>query len=113
MPENLEKSFISWSFYLAVLAGLIGTFVLVGWQFNADFLKHPLSGFKEINPAAAVVFITSAFYYLLLTGAPGFSRRTFALRFKISSGITLAILVLLTGSLKLFSIFFGFQFPDR
>ena len=63
-PNTVTLKRISQS--LAVLVIITGAFVLIGWQFNFEFLIKPLSTLKAMNPAAAVGFILSGISLLLL-----------------------------------------------
>ena len=90
----LQNRLKRWSKYIvgAVILGAVA--VLIGWQYYIDYLKSPLPGSKEMNPAAAVAFIFSGVSFLLITSIP-FSR------LKQIIGKLLAVCVLLIGAGKL------------
>lgn len=63
MPYKKQDLYLllkRWSKYLSVTVIILGFLVLLGWQFNVDFFKHPISGFVSMNPLTAVLFILSA-----------------------------------------------------
>lgn len=77
---------------------LIGVLVLLGWQFDIEFLKAPVSRQIAMNPASASCFILAGISLWLLTNT--------AYR-KIAH--ILATIVLLTGLLKFGGLAFGFD----
>jgi PAS domain S-box-containing protein len=90
----LQNKLKRWSKYIVgvVIVGAVA--VLIGWRYYIDYLKSPLPGSKEMNPAAAVAFIFSGLSFLLITSTP-FSRS------KQIIGKLLALFVLLIGTGKL------------
>ncbi len=90
----LQNRLKQWSRYIvaAVILGAIA--VLIGWQLDNNYLKSPLRGSKEMNPAAAAEFIFSGISFLLITYRP-YSR------LKQIIGKLLAFLVLAIGAAKL------------
>lgn len=85
-----------WVKYLVTAVITIATLVLIGWQFDIEFFKHPLPGSKSMNPAAAVTFILASFSFLFLALGNGSL-------WKRITGYVFAVLVLLIGFLKLLS----------
>ena len=55
-PANtiLQARLSRWSRYLQVFLLLILLLVLVGWQFDIEWLKHPLPGTVAMNPVTAM-----------------------------------------------------------
>jgi len=90
----LQNKLKRWSKYIVTATILDAVAVLIGWQYEIDYLKSPLQGSKEMNPAAAVAFIFSGISFLLTTSSP-FSR------LKQSLGKLFAVFVLLIGAGKL------------
>src|SRR6185436_12506211 len=90
----LQNKLKRWSKYIVGVVILGAVAVLIGWYYYIDYLKSPLPGSKEMNPAAAVAFILSGLSFLLITSNP-FSR------LKQIVGKLLALFVLLIGAGKL------------
>ena len=90
----LQNKLKRWSKYIvgAVILGAVA--VLIGWHYYIDYLKSPLPGSKEMNPAAAVAFIFSGISFLLITSS-AYSRS------KQFIGKLLALFVALIGGGKL------------
>ena len=86
----LQNQLKQWSKYITIAIIFGAAIVLIGWEFDIDYIKSPLSGSKEMNPAAAATFIFSGFSFLLLTSTP-------CSKSKNIIGKLLAILVLLIG----------------
>jgi signal transduction histidine kinase len=78
---------------------ILGILVLVGWQFNIDFLKSPLPNMVAMNPMTAIGFIATCLSILILN-KPGHSTYIFFLL----GAIPLAI-----GVLKLGDTLFHFE----
>jgi hypothetical protein len=58
---DLQFKLKQWSGYLSVAVIVIGFLVLLGWEFDLEFLKHPFPGFVAMNPLTAILFILSGF----------------------------------------------------
>jgi PAS domain-containing protein len=99
------------SLYLAGSVILIGTMVLLGWKFNLEFFKRPLSGLGAMNPASAVAFILSSFSFLLLTYLPLAQGSKKIVTLRRMTGYVLAFIVLLIGALKLLSLIPSLHIP--
>ena len=95
--DRLRKKMKQWARYLATTVIIIATFVLVGWQFDIEFFKHPLPNSKSMNPAAAVAFISASISFLFLA----FANHSL---WKRIIGYLFAVLLLLIGLLKFLSI---------
>lgn len=92
-----QQKLVRWSQYLALSALVIGMLVLVGWQFNIDVFKQPLSGLKAMSPLAAVGFACSTLSFIFLTGKNTNNQRRI-------TGYVLAVIVLLIGTIKMLSV---------
>jgi signal transduction histidine kinase len=55
---QFQKRLKSFSVYLATTACLVGILVLVGWQFDIEFLKRIIPGLVAMNPVTAICFIS-------------------------------------------------------
>lgn len=56
---SLRKNSKTLSVYLAAAVSAISIMVLLGWQFDIDFLKRLIPGLVAMNPATAIGFILS------------------------------------------------------
>ncbi len=89
-----------WAKYFASLVIIISALVLIGWQFDIEFLKRPIPRLAAMNPVSAISFMFSGLSLILLTTKPSSSQKF--LYGKILSGF-----VLLTGLLQFVSIISG------
>lgn len=78
----------------AILVIAIALLVLTGWSFNIEVFKRPLPHLAAMNPMSATAFIFSAVAFVFFSASMNFS-------FNRLAGNVLAILVLLTGLLRL------------
>lgn len=78
----------------AVLVIAIALLVLTGWSFNIEVFKRPLPHLAAMNPMSATAFIFSAVAFVFFSATMNFS-------FSRLAGNVLAIMVLLTGLLRL------------
>ncbi len=53
LQQNLRKS----SYYLIGLVMAVGLLVLIGWQFDVNFLKRLCTGMVAMNPLTAILFL--------------------------------------------------------
>jgi PAS domain S-box-containing protein len=83
--------------YYALAVIIIGIFVLVGWQWNVDFLKKPLPDLAAMNPVTALIFICTGISFLLITSIHKSLQNQL-------SGYLLAAIVSFAGALKLFGL---------
>ncbi|MEO6489707.1 MAG: ATP-binding protein [Ferruginibacter sp.] len=91
---------------LSLIVSLIGFLVLVGWQFDIEFLKRMIAGFVAMNPLSACCFILLSASFLLLTGDQNKRSAIFA-------GYLIAAIVLTIGLLKSLDLVFNFNIkPD-
>ncbi|NJM25876.1 MAG: hypothetical protein HC859_10735 [Bacteroidia bacterium] len=51
---------------LALVVLIVAALVLLGWQFDVEFLKTPIRGLVSMNPVTALLFIALALAFLLL-----------------------------------------------
>lgn len=82
---------------MALLVLLLAITVLLGWQFEIDFLKRPLPESVAMNPLTAVGFLLSAFALLNLK------------KEKVLKFLSYSLLAL--GLAKLFSVMVGLNIP--
>jgi PAS domain S-box-containing protein len=82
--------------FLGVAITTVGFFVLLGWQFDIDFLKRPIPGLAAMNPVTASGFFLSGLAIV----------STAKNRFYVLS-IVLSMLVILIGSIKLSDVIFS------
>jgi|GEM_PF-1875432 len=64
--NDVATSMRQWSGWLNIAVLAEGILVILGWQFNIEFLKHPLHGLVAMNPATAVgliLFSVSLIFY--------------------------------------------------
>ena len=87
--------------YLVAVIILIPLLVLIGWQFDIEFFKRPISGSVFMNPATACGILLSALS-LYLFAIPNRAKLINVARF-------LAALVLLLGPVKLIAALVGFD----
>jgi len=99
--KPLEEKFLHLSNYLGLVVILFAVAVLVGWQFNIEFLKHPLPHLTAMNPLTAVAFISVSAAFLI------FKKQNT----RVTSGIgyVLASFVLLMGIIRLVGILTSFD----
>ena len=68
LPDlNFQMRLVRWSKYLSAAILLIASLVLLGWWFDIDVLKKPLSDLVTMNPLTAVLFILASLSFLFLT----------------------------------------------
>ncbi|WP_276500202.1 sensor histidine kinase [Terrimonas pollutisoli] len=103
LKTGFSNEMIRWSVILAISVIAIALLVLIGWQFDILVLTRPLPGAKAMNPIAALAFIFAAVSFLFQTTDQLTGR-------KRKTGYIFAILVLLIGTLKFFSLTFGLDF---
>ncbi len=53
----IQKKLRNYSKYLIYLVIALGIFVIIGWQFDIDFLKSPIPNLASMNPTSALLFI--------------------------------------------------------
>src|SRR5688572_33420267 len=63
----LLKRMKHWAKFFAYTVIVIATLVIIGWQFNLNFLKRPVPQLAAMNPATAISFIFCGFSFLLLS----------------------------------------------
>lgn len=83
-----------------LIAASIALAVLIGWQFNVDFLKRVFPALVAMNPMTAVAFLTTAVAFWLVPSSQP-NRKT--------TGRVLALVVLLIGSLRIFTLLSGIE----
>jgi PAS domain S-box-containing protein len=64
---RLQARLGNWSLYLTFSVISLGVLVLLGWQFDIEFLKRPIKGLLAMNPLTALLFVLSgsALYFRL------------------------------------------------
>ncbi|MES1214683.1 MAG: PAS domain S-box protein [Bacteroidota bacterium] len=87
---TIQKTLRQSSFYLISTVLLIAVLVIIGWQFNIDFLKKPLPHLVAMNPVTALCFILSTFSFFFLVPIQKFNCQNI-------TGKILAVIVLLVG----------------
>ncbi|HTI12675.1 MAG TPA: PAS domain S-box protein, partial [Puia sp.] len=107
----LSTRLLRLSVYFAVSVLVIGMFVLVGWQSNIGFLKRPAPSHAAMNPITALGFLLTASSLLLLlpSGSNPFLKFLPDKKKRVT-GTILAVLVLLTGVLKIAGTLSAFHF---
>jgi PAS domain S-box-containing protein len=92
---ELHKRLNNWTKILSVTIIIIGSLVLIGWQFNITIFKRPIPHFVAMNPLTAALFIASGLSLL------------FKVRNDHRSNLQLALaaLIFLFGLIKLISFF--------
>ncbi len=98
--STILKRMERWAKYFACSVIIVATLVLIGWQFDIEFLKRPIPLLAAMNPASAVLFIFSGFSLLLL-------RIKSLSSLKFPYGKILAVIVLLIGLLQFIFITTG------
>lgn len=86
-------------FGLAIAA--VGFLVLLGWQFNIEFLKRPIPGLVAMNPVTAIGFIFSGLALFFSLKSKGEKNIFYRLSI-VTAAITISI-----GALKLSDSFFN------
>ncbi|MES2568238.1 MAG: ATP-binding protein [Bacteroidota bacterium] len=87
---RFQKDLKRLSFYLVTGAVVIGIMVLLGWQFQIDFLKRIIPGLVAMNPATAICFILIGFSFFIYFKNPTDAMTRLTLR-------TVAVLVSCVG----------------
>ena len=103
MQNTLSKSIA----LLSILISTIGLVVLVGWQFDIEFLKRPIPNLAAMNPVTAVGF--------LLTGGALFAtlkNKTSENKFKWVTIFT-SVTIFLIGLLKLSDVIFSTEINEE
>jgi len=59
VEAKLLRTFQILARYFVATAIMIALFVLIGWQFNIDFLKHPFPGLAPMSPVSIFCFLLS------------------------------------------------------
>jgi PAS domain-containing protein len=101
-PGNLTKYIErpqSWGTFLSVLTGLFSALVLLGWSFDIERFKRPISGMASMNPVTSICFILLAFSLLILTRRGNFKQHQLV-------SDTFSGIVLVVGLIKLFDVYF-------
>jgi signal transduction histidine kinase len=91
----LEQNLLLWSKILAGTAAAIAILVLIGWQADISFLKRPVSTPVAMNPATAIGFLLATLSLFISLSA---QKHTY-------TGKALALIICLTGLLRLLTIF--------
>ena len=87
-------------YLINVVVVVVPLLVLVGWQFDVEFLKRPIPASVVMNPVTAVCILFSGFAFYLLSEQS--RKSTYLLTARV-----LATLVLIIGLLKLSAVFTG------
>ncbi len=92
---------------MVILVMITGFTVLVGWQFQLDFLKRPLPHSVAMNPLSALLFIFTGFSFFLLN-------KNVKNKQARRKGSLLAYIIIMAAFLKLSDIIFGTHIqPDQ
>jgi PAS domain S-box-containing protein len=87
--------------FLGVFISTIGLLVLLGWQFDVEFLKRPIPNLVAMNPVTAVGFMLSGFAVFSTI-----KQETSGSKFKWLALLTSALIILI-GLLKLSDLIFS------
>jgi PAS domain S-box-containing protein len=105
MPyQNIELHYklSYWSKCLAISVIVVGSLVLLGWQFDIDIFKRPVEKLIAMNPLTAILFIASG--TSLLFSARENNRQSLP-------ATLIALFVLIAGILKFAGTVTGFDLP--
>lgn len=87
IPKAISK-------YLVFTVIALALLVLLGWQFNIGFLKHPFARWSEMNPMSALAFVAAGIAFLL---ADTRRRTAGSLLFYLTASIPLFVGILKVG----------------